>query len=114
MRRVVQTYVAGNNDQENSLQEWLYNTIRDMHTYDPQEAISTHSDPGHWEKKSWITIDTKRFLLLTDYGANDENTLKMGVRQPSPNIEIKMTKRIASFNCCGRGSSREYVAKLVK
>ena len=26
----------------------------------------------------------KKFLLPTDYGANDESTLKMGVNQPSP------------------------------
>ena len=25
-----------------------------------------------------------KFLLPTDYGANDESTLKMGVKQPSP------------------------------
>ena len=29
-------------------------------------------------------------------------------------IVIKMSKRIASFNCYGLGSSREYVAELVK
>ena len=60
---------------------------------------------------------TKKFLLPTDYGANDENTLKMGVRQQSPrsqHLAIKMPKRIAQFNCYGLGSSREYVAELVK
>ena len=49
--------------------------------YGSQEIIKTLSDPGHWEKKCWITMYTKKFLLPTDYGANDENTLKMGVRQ---------------------------------
>ena len=42
--------------------------------YGPHEVIKTLSDPGHWEK----------FLLPTDYGANDESTLNMGAKQPSP------------------------------
>ena len=28
--------------------------------------------------------DNEKFLLPMDYGANDENTLKMGMRQQSP------------------------------
>ena len=52
--------------------------------YGPHEVIKTLSDPGHWEKKSWITMYTKKFLLPTDYGANDESTLKMGAKQSSP------------------------------
>ena len=45
-----------------------------------QEVIKTLSDSGHWEKKCWTTMYTKKYLLPTDYGANDENTLKMGLR----------------------------------
>ena len=52
--------------------------------YGPHEVIKTLSDPGHWEKKCWITMYNKKFLLPTDYGANDESTLKMGFKQPSP------------------------------
>ena len=52
--------------------------------YGSQQVIKILSDPGHWEKKCWIMMYTKKFLLPTDYGANDENTLKMGVRQQSP------------------------------
>ena len=52
--------------------------------YGPREVIKTLSDPGHWEKKCWMTMYTKKFLLPTDYGANYENTLKMGVRQQGP------------------------------
>ena len=52
--------------------------------YGSQEVIKTLSDPGHWEKKCWMVLYTKKFLLPTDYGANDENTLKMGLRQQSP------------------------------
>ena len=52
--------------------------------YDPHEVIKTLSDPGHWEKKCWISMYNKKFLLPTDYGANDESTLKMGAKQPSP------------------------------
>ena len=52
--------------------------------YGSQEVIKTLSGPGHWEKKCWITMYTKKFLLPTDYGATDENTLKMGMRQQSP------------------------------
>ena len=52
--------------------------------YGSQEVIKTLSDPGHWENKCCMTLYTKKFLLSTDYGANDENTLKMGVRQQSP------------------------------
>ena len=52
--------------------------------YGSQEVIKTLSDPGQWEKKCWMTLYTKKFLLPTDYGANDEKTLKMGVRQQSP------------------------------
>ena len=29
-------------------------------------------------------MDTKKFLLSMNYGANDENTLKMGARQQTP------------------------------
>ena len=52
--------------------------------YDSQEVIKKLSDPGHREKKCWITMYTKKFVLPTDFGANDENTLKMGVRQQNP------------------------------
>ena len=48
--------------------------------YGSQDVINTLSDPGHWEKKSCITMCTKKFLLPADYGANDENSLKLGVR----------------------------------
>ena len=51
--------------------------------YGPQEVIMTLSDPGHWEKKCWITMYNKKFLLPTNYGANDASTLKTGVKQPS-------------------------------
>ena len=51
--------------------------------YGPHEVIKTLSDPGHWEKKFWITMYNKTYLLPTDYGANDERTLKMGAKQPS-------------------------------
>ena len=40
----------------------------------------------------------KKYLLPTDYGAKDENTLKIGLRQQSPMnpaLKIKMSKRIA-------------------
>ena len=47
--------------------------------YGSQEVMKTLSDPGHWEKKCWIMMYTKKFLLPMDYGANDENTLKTGV-----------------------------------
>ena len=47
-------------------------------------TLKTLSDPGHWEKKCWIMMYDKKFLLLTDFGTNDEITLKMGVRKPSP------------------------------
>ena len=52
--------------------------------YGSQEVIKTLSDLGYCEKKCWMTLYTKKFLLPTDYGANDENTLKLGVRQQSP------------------------------
>ena len=53
--------------------------------YGPHEVIKTlSSDPGHWEK-CWIMM-YRKFLLPTDYGANDESTLKMGAKQPSPMI----------------------------
>ena len=52
--------------------------------YGPHEVIKTLADPGHWEKKCWITKYNKKFLLLMDYGTNDESTLKMGTKQPSP------------------------------
>ena len=51
--------------------------------YGPHEVIKTLSDPGHWEKKCWIMMYNKKFLLPMDYGANDDITLKMGVKQPS-------------------------------
>ena len=50
--------------------------------YGPQEVIKTLSDPFHWERKCWITMLNKKLLLPTDYGADDESTLKMGVKQP--------------------------------
>ena len=62
--------------------------------YGSQEVIKALSDPGHWEKKCWIMMYTKKFLLPMDCGANDESTLI---------LVIKMSKRIASFNCCGLG-----------
>ena len=52
--------------------------------YGPHEVIKTLSDPGHWEKKCWIMMYNKKLLLPMDYGANDESTLKMGAKQPSP------------------------------
>ena len=52
--------------------------------YGSQEEIKTLSDPGHWEKKCWIMMYTKKFLLPTDYGTNDKNTLKMDVREQGP------------------------------
>ena len=52
--------------------------------YGPQEVIKTLSDPGHCEKKYWITMYNRKFLLQTDYGCNDESYLKIGIRQPSP------------------------------
>ena len=58
--------------------------IKHRTRYGPQEVIKTLSDPGHWEKKCWITMYNKKFLLPTDYGASDESTLKMGVKQPRP------------------------------
>ena len=45
--------------------------------YGPHEVIKALSDPGHWEKKCWITMYNKKFLLPTDYGTNDESTLKI-------------------------------------
>ena len=51
--------------------------------YGPHEVIKTLSDPGHWGKKCWITMYNKK-LLPMDYGANDESTLKIGAKQPSP------------------------------
>ena len=51
--------------------------------YGPHEVIKTLSDPGHREK-CWITIYNKKFLEPTHYGANDDSTLKMGIKQPSP------------------------------
>ena len=52
--------------------------------YGPHEVINTLSDKGHREKKCSITMYNKKFLLPTDYGTNDESTLKMGAMQPSP------------------------------
>ena len=72
---------AGNNDEEKALQESFTTPFE---KYGSQEIIKPLSDPGHWEKKCWMTLYNKKFLLPTDYGANDENTLKMGVRQQSP------------------------------
>ena len=58
--------------------------------YGPHEVIKTLSDPGHWVKKCWITMYNKKFMLPMDYGANDESTLKMGAKQPSPmNPELR-------------------------
>ena len=50
--------------------------------YGPHKVIKTLLDPGHWDKKCWITMCNKKFLLPTDYGANDESTLKIGAKQP--------------------------------
>ena len=50
--------------------------------YGPHQVIR-HSDPGHREKKCGITMYNKKFLLPPHDCANDESTLKMGVRQPS-------------------------------
>ena len=52
--------------------------------YGPHEVIKTLSDPGHWEKKCWITMYNKKFMLPTDYSANNESTWKMGAKQLSP------------------------------
>ena len=52
--------------------------------YGTQEVIKTLSDPAHWENKCCKTIYTKKFLWNMGSGVNDENTLKMGVRQQSP------------------------------
>ena len=52
--------------------------------FGPLEVIKTLSDPGHWENKCRITMYNKKFLLPMDYGTNDERTLKMGAKQPSP------------------------------
>ena len=52
--------------------------------YGPHEVIKTLSDPRRCEKKCWITMYNKKFLLPMNYGANDESTLKMGTKQPSP------------------------------
>ena len=58
--------------------------------YGPHEVIKTLSDPGHWEKKCWITMYNNKFMLPTDYVANDESSLKMGAKQPSPmNPELR-------------------------
>ena len=43
--------------------------------YGSREVSKTLSDRGHLDKKCWITMYSKKFLLLTDYGANDEKTL---------------------------------------
>ena len=62
-------------------------------------------------------MSSKKFLLPMDYGANEESTFNMDTKQPSPMnpaLRHKMSKRIASFNWDGLGSSREYVAELVK
>ena len=69
------------NSEEKELKERLY---KPYEIYGPHEVIKTLSDPGHWEKKCWITMYNKKFLLPADYGANDESTLKMGPKQPSP------------------------------
>ena len=37
--------------------------------YGPHEVIRTLTDPGHLEKKCWITMYNKKFLLPMDYGA---------------------------------------------
>ena len=59
-----------------------YTTPYDI--YGPHEVIKTLSDPGHREKKCLITMYKQKFLLPTDYGANDESSLKIGAKQPSP------------------------------
>ena len=52
--------------------------------YGKQEAIKSLSDSDHWVKECWIMMHNKKFLLPTVYGVNEEITLKMGVRHPSP------------------------------
>ena len=37
--------------------------------YGPHEVILTLTDTGHLEKKCWITMYNKKFLLPMDYGA---------------------------------------------
>ena len=83
----------------------------------PQEVIKPLSDPGQWEKKCWITMYNTKFLLPTDYGPSDESTLKMGVKQPSPMNPALRSQNVQEniiIDCFGLGSSREYVAELVK
>lgn len=46
-------------------------------------VINILSNTGHWQKKSWIAIYTRTFLLFTNYGASDD-TVKMGMRHQSP------------------------------
>ena len=61
-----------------------YKTPHEIHG--SQEVIKTLSDPGHWEKKCWMCQRTTDYGVVdvpTDYGVNDENTSKMGVRQQS-------------------------------
>ena len=85
--------------------------------YGPHEVIKTLSEPGHWEKKCWITMYNKKFLFPTDYGSNDESTLKMGAEQPSPMNPALRNQNVQEnsiIKCYGLGSSREYVAELVK
>ena len=47
--------------------------------YGPHEVMKTLSDIGHREKKCWITMYIKKFLLPTNNVANDESTLNMGL-----------------------------------
>ena len=78
--------------------------------YGPQEVMKILSDPGHWEKKCWIRMYNKKFLLPEEYVANDESTSKMGIKQSIPMnaaMRNQMSKRIASFNCYGLRSSME-------
>ena len=56
-------------------------------------------------------------VLQEVLAANDENTLNMGMRQPSPlnpALRKHMTKRIALFNSYGLVSSRECIAEFMK
>ena len=62
--------------------------------YGSQEVIETLFNPSHWEKKCWMTLYTENFLLPTDYGANNKNTLKMGTRQQSPMKPVPHTLNV--------------------
>ena len=56
---------------------------------------------------------TKKFLLPMDYGANDENTLKIGVRLPSlMKLALEMPKRIHHLTAMGLGPAKSKLQSL--